>query len=148
MNVFLHFNKIRELTDDVHRVAKALKSSTILSLSEDGTKVCRTTPINPRDDCEACTVYVQGLPPDSNHEWLSNLFSRYGAIAYVSIPRYQSNRKIKGFAFIEFDTVEGANKCLEVRFVWLPDEVENDLLSTILMLLAENFCTRNIIKIL
>ena len=114
LNVFLRFNKIRVLTDDVERVAKALKNSKILSLSADGTKVCRTTPINPRDNCDECTIYVQGLPPDANHEWLGNLFSRYGTVAYVSIPRYKSNRKIKGFAFVEFDTVEEANECLNV----------------------------------
>lgn len=115
LDVFLRFNKIRTLTDDVNRVAKALKNSTILSLSEDGTKVCRTTPINPRENCEACTVYVQGLPPDATHEWLSGLFTKYGPIAYISIPRYKNTSKIKGFAFVEFDKVEGADECLKVN---------------------------------
>ncbi|XP_043286533.1 la-related protein 7 [Venturia canescens] len=133
LDVFLRFNKIRILTDDVNRVAKAIKNSTILSLSEDGTKVCRTTPINPRENCEACTVYVQGLPPDATHEWLTSLFSKYGPIAYISIPRYKNTSKIKGFAFVEFDKVEGANECLkafEEKHCTLPSHTApNELLS-------------------
>uniref|UniRef100_A0A6V7L5J3 La-related protein 7 n=1 Tax=Bracon brevicornis TaxID=1563983 RepID=A0A6V7L5J3_9HYME len=113
LDVFLKFNKIRALTEDTSRIAKALKSSTMLEISEDGTKVRRITPINPRENCEACSVYVQGLPPDADHDWLKEIFSIYGSVAYVSIPRYRTNKKIKGFAFIEFDTVESAQECLK-----------------------------------
>lgn len=113
LKVFLQFNKIRALTEDTSRIAKALKSSSLLEVSEDAQKIRRITPINPRSDCEACSVYVQGLPPDTDHDWLINIFSRYGTIAYVSVPKYKSNKKIKGFAFVEFDTVEGAQECLK-----------------------------------
>ena len=37
---------------------------------------------------EACTVYVENLPPWSTIDSLSNLFSTYGKVAYVSLPRY------------------------------------------------------------
>ncbi|XP_015589916.1 la-related protein 7 [Cephus cinctus] len=111
--IFLRFNKIRSLTDDITKIAKALQSSTMLSVSEDGTKVSRITPICQKENADECTVYVQGLPPDAAHDWLSNVFSQYGPIAYVSIPRYKSNKKIKGFAFVEFETVESADACLK-----------------------------------
>ncbi|XP_063988247.1 la-related protein 7 [Diachasmimorpha longicaudata] len=113
LKVFLQFNKIRALTQDTARISKALKTSTLLELSEDGEKVRRVTPVTPRVDCEACSVYVQGLPPDANHDWLISIFSRYGPIAYVSVPKYKTNKKIKGFAFVEFETVEGAQECLK-----------------------------------
>lgn len=32
---------------------------------------------------------------------------------YISIPKYKSSGKIKGFAFVEFDTPEAALKALE-----------------------------------
>lgn len=86
----------------------------MLSISEDGLKVCRITPIKQKENTEDCTVYVQNLPPDANHDWLSTIFSQYGNVAYVSIPHYKINKKIKGFAFVEFDTPEEAKKCIKV----------------------------------
>jgi len=100
---------------DTNRIAKALQKSTVLKVSEDGTKVCRLTPINRKENVDECTVYVQNLPPDADHDWLISIFSKFGSVEYVSIPRYKSNRKIKGFAFIEFDTIKSAQECIKVR---------------------------------
>ncbi|XP_003705365.2 la related protein 7 [Megachile rotundata] len=110
--IFMRCNKIRELTTDVNRVTKALQASTILSLSKDGTKVRRVTPIVQKENIDDCTVYVQNLPPDADHEMLSTIFSQYGQVVYVSVPKFKINKKIKGFAFVEFNTPEEANKCL------------------------------------
>lgn len=111
--VFTQFNKLSELNIDTNRIAKALQKSTILKVSEDGTKVCRITPINRKEDVDECTVYVQNLPPDADHDWLISIFSKFGLVDYVSIPRYKSNRKIKGFAFVEFDTPNNAQECIK-----------------------------------
>ncbi|XP_060831264.1 la-related protein 7 [Bombus pascuorum] len=113
LSVFLKFNKIRELTTDINRISKGVQASTILSLSEDGMKVRRITPIAPKENIDECTVYVQNLPPDADHDTLSSIFSQYGQVVYVSIPRFKNNKKIKGFAFVEFDTTESAKKCLK-----------------------------------
>ncbi|XP_078050374.1 la related protein 7 [Augochlora pura] len=113
LNVFISFNKIRQLTTDINRINKALQASTILSTSEDGTKVRRITPIMSKENTDECTVYVQNLPPDADHEMLSAIFSEYGTVEYVSVPRYKQTRKIKGFAFVEFDTPKSATKCLK-----------------------------------
>ncbi|XP_034944207.1 la-related protein 7 [Chelonus insularis] len=113
LDTFLQFNKIRALTNETSRIAKALESSEFLALSDDRSKVRRITPINIREDCDVCTIYVQGLPPDADHDWLISIFSQFGPVAYVSIPRYKTNKKIKGFAFIEFESSEDADKCLE-----------------------------------
>lgn len=106
---------MRELTIDTNRIAKALQKSTILKVSEDGTKVYRITPINKKENIDECTVYVQNLPPDADHDWIISIFSKFGLVEYVSVPRYKSNRKIKGFAFVEFDTPNSAQECLKVK---------------------------------
>lgn len=103
------------LTTDVSRIAKALERSTVLKVSEDGTKVCRSTPFNKKENIDECTVYVQNLPLHADHDWLTLVFSNYGPVVYVSIPRYKNNKKIKGFAFVEFDTPLGAKECIKVR---------------------------------
>ncbi|XP_015432666.1 PREDICTED: la-related protein 7 [Dufourea novaeangliae] len=113
LSIFIAFNRIKELTTDISRINKALQTSTMLSLSEDGTKVRRITPIVLKENTDECTVYVQNLPPDADHEMLSTMFSQYGVVDYVSVPRYKQTKKIKGFAFVEFDTPESANKCLQ-----------------------------------
>ncbi|KAG7207401.1 hypothetical protein KM043_009053 [Ampulex compressa] len=114
LSVFVKFNKIIELTTDVSRIAKALDASTMLRLSEDGTKVCRVTPVKQKENIDDCTIYVQNLPPDTNHEMLSSIFSQYGPVVYVSVPRYKSNKKIKGFAFVEFEKPDDVEKCIQV----------------------------------
>lgn len=123
LQVFTKCNKLQELTTDEHmittnRIAKALQGSTMLKVSEDGTKVCRVTPIQIKENVDQCTIYVQNLPPDTDHDWLISVFSKYGTVDYVSIPRY-NNRKIKGFAFVEFDTPSHTQECLKVRGVVL-----------------------------
>jgi len=60
-------------------------------------------------------MWQEQLPPDAQHDWLREVFSAYGKVAYVSVPKYRATGKIKGFAFVEFDTPEEANKTLEVR---------------------------------
>lgn len=115
ISTFMKFNKLNQLTTDPNRIARALRDSTMLKLSEDGTKVCRITPIKKKEDEDQCTVYVQNLPPDTDHDWLISLFSKYGPVEYVSIPRYKYNRAIKGFAFVEFDTPSSAQECIKVR---------------------------------
>lgn len=120
---FTRFNKLSLLTTDTNRIAKALQKSTMLKVSEDGTKVCRLTPINKKENVDECTIYVQNLPLDADHDWLISIFSKYGLVDYVSIPRYRSNKKIKGFAFVEFDAPVSAKKCIKVRKVQYCDSI-------------------------
>jgi len=112
LEVFTTCNKLKELTTDTNRIAKALQKSTMLKVTEDGTKVYRVTPIQNKRNVDDCTVYVQHLPPDADHDWVISFFSQYGPVEYVSMPRYKSNKKIKGFAFVEFDTHLSALKCI------------------------------------
>lgn len=113
LQVFLNFNKIRAFTDNIKDIANALRNSNLLKLSDDSTQVYRTTPIQERENIDECTIYVERIPFDVTHESLSKIFSQFGTVQYVSIPKYKHNKMIKGFAFIEFDSEESAQKTLE-----------------------------------
>merc|ERR1712071_580450 len=98
LEIFLSFNKIRTLSEDLKEIVKALKFSSKLKVSEDETAVSRIEP----------------LPLNANHEWLTKVFSEFGRVAYVSLPKFKDLTKIKGFAFVEFDSVEDATKAVHV----------------------------------
>ncbi|XP_063361345.1 la-related protein 7 isoform X2 [Cydia amplana] len=139
IEVFLKFNKIRAMTQDVIDIAKAMKFSTILELSEDRQKIRRKTPVEPYD-AESRTVYVESIPMTANREWLEKVFSDYGHIAYISLPKFKNSQKIKGYAFIEFDKVEDAHNCI-VAFTKmgcrLPTSMPPEELSSVKMFSVE-----------
>ncbi|GBO98548.1 La-related protein 7 [Eumeta japonica] len=112
IETFLTFNKIRTLTNSASDIAKALKKSLLLELSEDKTKIKRKTPMLPYD-ADSRTVYVESIPVTASREWLQSVFSDYGPVAYISLPKIKNTEKIKGFAFIEFSKAEDAQKCLQ-----------------------------------
>lgn len=45
---------------------------------------------------------------------MHNVFSSYGTVAYVSLPRYRKSKKIKEFAFVEFEKKSDVQKTLNV----------------------------------
>ncbi|KAL3275516.1 hypothetical protein HHI36_020275 [Cryptolaemus montrouzieri] len=112
ISVFMRFNKIRKLTESIDDLRKAISKSEILEISEDTQKVRRNTPIKVKENEDDCTIYVERISSDANHEFLSAIFSDFGSVAYVSIPKYKHNQMNKGFAFIEFDTKKEAENTL------------------------------------
>ncbi|XP_077286126.1 la related protein 7 [Arctopsyche grandis] len=112
LDVFLTFNKVKALTDRTEDIARALRGSTLLELSEDSTKVKRINPYFPYDT-DSRTVYVESIPASADLRWLSNVFQAYGPVAYVSLPKYFKTDRIKGFAFVEFEKSGDAEKCIK-----------------------------------
>ncbi|XP_060520486.1 la-related protein 7 [Cylas formicarius] len=112
IDLFFKFNKIRKLNCTVEDIRKAIKKSEIIELSEDGQKIGRKKPVKVKDNVDACTIYVENIKSDANHEWLRQVFSEFGQVTYVSIPKYKHNRVNKGFAFIEYETEREANEAL------------------------------------
>ncbi|XP_053665171.1 la-related protein 7 [Anopheles marshallii] len=110
---FLKFNKIKALTTNVEDIGNALTNSTLLELSDDRAKVRRRTELVAKENCEECTIYVECLPPKANHEWVTNVFSSYGKVVYVSLPTFKHSRKIKEFGFVEFDEEASVQKALK-----------------------------------
>lgn len=112
--MFQKFNRIRNLTTNINDLCKGIRTSDILELSDDNTKVRRKTEVQVKENQDECTIYVERLPVDAEHDWLKTIFSKFGAVDYVSIPKYKNNNKlIKGFAFIEFSTPEAAQQVLQ-----------------------------------
>ena len=53
---------------------------------------------------------MENIPSTSNHESLKGIFSKFGVVEYVSLPKFKSTGDIKGFAFVEFAEVESARR--------------------------------------
>ena len=58
------------------------------------------------------------MPKDVTHGWIERVFSKCGNVVYVSIPRYKASCDSKGFAFVEFEKEEQAQKAIEVILIW------------------------------
>ena len=54
------------------------------------------------------------LPRNVNHSWIERVFGKCGNVVYISIPRFRTTGDPKGFAFVEFETKEQAEKAIEV----------------------------------
>ncbi|XP_038214925.1 la-related protein 7 [Zerene cesonia] len=136
---FLKFNKLRSMTQEVSDIVKAMKYSTFLELSEDKLKVKRKTPMVPYD-ADLRTVYVESIPVTASRDWLERVFSDYGKVAYISLPKFKNSNKIKGFGFIEFARPQDAQKCIKAFTEMgckLPTCMPPDELSSIKMFAAE-----------
>uniref|UniRef100_A0AAX7U8C7 La-related protein 7 n=1 Tax=Astatotilapia calliptera TaxID=8154 RepID=A0AAX7U8C7_ASTCA len=115
ISVLASFNRMKQLTTDTKLIARALKNSSVVELNLEGTKVRRQLPIGELpNDVDSRTVYVELLPKDVTHSWIERVFTKCGNVVYVSIPRYKSSRDSKGFAFVEFEKEEQAQKAIEM----------------------------------
>ncbi|GAB1288099.1 La-related protein 7 [Apodemus speciosus] len=91
-----------------------LKSSSVVELDLEGTRIRRKKPLGERPtDEEERTVYVELLPKNVTHSWIERVFGKCGNVVYISIPHYKSTGDPKGFAFVEFETKEQAAKAIE-----------------------------------
>ncbi|XP_008059924.1 la-related protein 7, partial [Carlito syrichta] len=114
ISLLVSFNKMKKLTTDGKLIARALKSSAVVELDLEGTRIRRKKPLGerPKDEDER-TVYVELLPKNVNHSWIERVFGKCGNVVYISIPHYKSTGDPKGFAFVEFETKEQAAKAIE-----------------------------------
>ena len=134
LNLFLTFNKLasmlRELfgrTDTTDDLWKALKSMTseIFEVRENGESVRQIRRIKPLpeqpniESVEARTIYVELNyvdPSTITNDMIRHVFSKYGNVSYVSMPKFKHNGLPKGFAFIEFSDEDGAKNSM-IAFV-------------------------------
>uniref|UniRef100_A0A336LYV2 La-related protein 7 n=1 Tax=Culicoides sonorensis TaxID=179676 RepID=A0A336LYV2_CULSO len=115
---FLKFNKIKSLTESIEDIAKAVTGSELIQLSEDQTKVKRKTDLQVKADADECTLYVESLPKHATHDYVKEIFSRFGTVTYVSLPKYKHSRKIKEFGFVEYENQESVIKAIEAFKQW------------------------------
>ncbi|XP_030046707.1 la-related protein 7 isoform X2 [Microcaecilia unicolor] len=115
ISLLLSFNKMKKLTTDEKLIARALKGSSVVELNLEGTKIRRRQPLGEKPlDVDSRTVYVELLPKNVNHSWIDRVFGKCGDVVYISIPRYKSTGDPKGFAFVEFESKEQAEKAIEL----------------------------------
>ncbi|XP_071954347.1 la-related protein 7-like [Antedon mediterranea] len=115
ISVLLSFNKLKMMTTDAELVAKAVKKSNFLQVSEDKTRLRRINQMmSPKYNIDDLTVYVECLPKTADHDWLQKVFGTCGKVTYVSIPRYKTTGDIKGFSFIEFEKPEEAKRACKL----------------------------------
>ncbi|PIK48279.1 putative la-related protein 7 isoform X2 [Apostichopus japonicus] len=115
LDLVASFNKIRELTEDVGVIGKALQKSKLVEVSPDGTQIRRRKPLEePKYNPDDCTVYVECLPKPTDIAWIQQTFKYCGNVTYVSLPRYKSTGDIKGFAFVEYETPEEAQRACQL----------------------------------
>ncbi|KAM9381984.1 la-related protein 7 [Phaethornis superciliosus] len=105
---------MKKLTTDGKLIARAVKSSSVVELDLEGTRIRRRQPLGQQPtDVDSRTVYVELLPKNVSHSWIERVFGKCGNVVYISIPRYKSTGDPKGFAFVEFETKEQAEKAIE-----------------------------------
>uniref|UniRef100_G1KKF4 La-related protein 7 n=3 Tax=Anolis carolinensis TaxID=28377 RepID=G1KKF4_ANOCA len=114
ISLLVSFNKMKKLTTDRKLIARAVKSSSVVELDLEGIRIRRRQPLGEEPkDVDSRTVYVELLPKNVNHSWIERVFGKCGNVVYVSIPRYKTTADPKGFAFVEFETKEQAEKAIE-----------------------------------
>lgn len=115
ISVLASFNRMKKLTSDTKLIARALKNSSVVEVNLEGNKVRRQLPVGDvPNDVDNRTVYVELLPKDVTHGWIERVFTKCGNVVYVSVPRYKTSGDTKGFAFVEFETEEQAQKAIEM----------------------------------
>lgn len=94
---------------------KAIKNSEILELNEETSCIRSKIKITPRDqnEIDELTIYVEQIPLNSSHDSIAAIFSKFGKINYISLPRYKISRQLKQFGFVEFESKESVQKCLD-----------------------------------
>ncbi|NXE29054.1 LARP7 protein, partial [Ardeotis kori] len=114
ISLLVSFNKMKKLTTDGKLIARAVKSSSVVELDLEGTRIRRRQPLGEQPkDVDSRTVYVELLPKNVDHSWIERVFGKCGNVVYISIPRYKTTGDPKGFAFVEFETKEQAEKAIE-----------------------------------
>ncbi|XP_048365209.1 la-related protein 7 isoform X2 [Sphaerodactylus townsendi] len=114
ISLLVSFNKMKKLTSDRKLIARAVKNSSVVELDLEGIRIRRRQPLGEQPkDVDGRTVYVELLPKNVNHSWIERVFGKCGNVVYISIPRYKTTGDPKGFAFVEFETKEQAEKAIE-----------------------------------
>jgi ATP-dependent DNA helicase RecG len=75
-----------------------------------------TQGIESLDNSDYAKIYIENLPFDVSEEELVHLFSNYGEVAEVRIPKSLYSNKGRGFAFIEFENKTSRDKVMADKF--------------------------------
>jgi len=108
IDVLLTFNRLKQLTEDAKAVSHAVLESKLVTVSADGTKVRRNTPLPTTDDSRACMVYMKGFPETVTLEELEK-WGPNGDVARYVLRRVPGQKdKQKPSIFVEMRSPEAA----------------------------------------
>ncbi|CAD6257599.1 unnamed protein product [Miscanthus lutarioriparius] len=130
ISVVAGFKKIKALVQSNSMLASALRTSSKLVVSDDGTRVKREQPFTESDleELQARIVVAENLPDDHCYQNLMRLFSAVGSVKTIrtcypqtpngSGPATNRSAKLdmlfanKLHAFVEYDTIEDAGRAI------------------------------------
>ncbi|MCL7051438.1 hypothetical protein MKW94_024432, partial [Papaver nudicaule] len=115
--------------DTVKSVAEVLKKSTLLMVSEDGTKVGRSTELCGLDEVveqlDVRTIAAEPFEHGVTLEEVEKFFTQYGKVNSVRLPRHVGDKRFFcGTALIEFSTEEDAVNVLTQSLLYGGAELE------------------------
>lgn len=67
------------------------------------------------DDSDYAKLFINNIPFQSTEKELETLFSKYGEVSSVSIPKGYNSNKPRGFAIIEFEKKEALEKVMSEK---------------------------------
>lgn len=96
-------------------LVKSISKSEKLELNNEGKSVRFKGELVKRDqnEIDECTIYVEQIPLNSDHDLINSMFSKYGHINYISLPRFKKSRQLKQFGFVEFAEKDHVQKCID-----------------------------------
>jgi len=112
------FKRMKELEAvDVAKVAEALRSSTALQISEDGTLVKRKEPVSQESLTKSIekTVHMKCWPQPITIEEVEEALKSHGTVVCVRIRKKKKDRVATGKLFVEFETVEQAKALADMK---------------------------------
>ncbi|KAG2449754.1 hypothetical protein HYH02_005279 [Chlamydomonas schloesseri] len=128
LNVICAFQRMRDLlgvkdqspnavpADKLQQVAEVLAGSESLEVDESKTKVKRKQPLAPEAEIakavDARSLYARPFPMDATVDTITELFNSHGAVNCVRMRRHVRSKMFKGSVFVEFGSVEEAEKVL------------------------------------
>ena len=69
---------------------------------------------NKKQNTSCNGIFINGIPYETTEDELKELFSPYGNIEQIKLPKYQDSGRNIGYCHIYYTTAESANKALEL----------------------------------
>lgn len=63
------------------------------------------------------TVFVGNLSFQATEQDIASTFAECGPISHIRLPRYHDTGKMKGYAYLEFQDLDSATKCIKLQDV-------------------------------
>jgi hypothetical protein len=115
----LTFKRLQSMTTDAAVVAKSVVDSTTVVVSEDKTKLRRSTALPSKDDTKYRTMFAQLIPTDATLEELRETFGSAPdcTVELVRMRRDKNTKEFVGSAFVEYTTQSMLRAALQHEFV-------------------------------